>query len=582
MNIRYFASEKILSLLCVSLFFPWIALAQQQEIGWILAPDYESVSIDTSSVIRVKMNGVWGLFGYDGKAVMAPKYDRIGEFSEGYAPFEQDGKIGFVDTLGKEVIAPRYIPENQDSLDMVFDNPIVKYQVNVFRDGAVVVNDGGVYRLIGKTGEPLMGDDIRIDRRSGNVFIIKRHSMYGLAGLHGEVLVEPKYARIEEILPGQLFSFFIMGSWGLFNEFGERISQTRFVDVQPFTGHGNAMVRVWYEDGKQALLDKDGNVIFKPQYQSVIPMDIPGFYMVEQQGVAGVARQDGTPVVPLDYKKIRTLAGADTLFIAQKDYHYTVFDAQGNIHYSGTDRVMVDMTPAGDLVAWFEGACGIMNADGEWILDPLYEEIYLVLDRVAAVKQKDGFGAINIQTKETVLPCRFKRVKSPKNGKYFAFFDAKDSSVLCTQDGKLLYFTPTDEVDVFENYVDFKRKKKQGRLYVDGAYIAPEYNSLITLDEEHVAVQTAKGWQYMNKNTRKLLSSLYFSSVSFFAGGYTVAVNEGKVQFLDTNLNPIFTLCQDCRNLTLSFLEIAMARMRKANYAVVTVDKKQGVLNLKR
>ena len=582
MNVRKLCRMKLLFILCVSLLFSWRAHAQQQEIGWILPPDYESVAIDESSVIRVKMNGVWGLFGYDGKAVMMPRYDEIGKFVEGYAPFEQDNKIGFLDTLGNVVIPARYTPEDPDSIDMIFDNPLVKYKVNTFQGGAVVVNDGGIYRLIGKTGENLLEEDIRIEKRSGDVLIIKRHSMYGLSGLHGEILVEPRYARIDEILPGELFSFFVMGTWGLFNELGERVSQTRFLDVQPFTGYGNLLARVWYEDGKQALTDKDGKILFEPQYQSVLPMDVPGFYMVEQQGYTGVARKDGTTVVPLEYKKIRVLAGRDTLFVAQKDYHYTLFDAQGKTRYSGADRVIVDMTPAGDLVAWSEGYCGIMNADGAWVLEPQYEEIYLVLGHVAAVKHKGRFGTVDTKTKEILVPFNFKRVKSPKKGNYFAFFDGKDSSVLCTQEGKLVRFMPTEELDVFDKYVVFTHKKNKGRQYVDGTYIAPEYSSVIVFEERHVAVETPKGWQYIDKNTQKPLSSDYFSSVSSFANGYTVVMKGDEIQFLDENLRVIFTLCRDCSNSISALLGIAMARMKNEEYVVVTIGQKQGVLRLKR
>lgn len=582
MNVRKPCYIQLFLTLCMSLLFSWQARAQQREIGWILPPDYEAAAIDESSVIRAKIDGKWGLFDYDGKVVMAPRYEEIGKFVEGYAPFIQDNKIGFLDTLGNVVLPARYAPEDPDSMDMVFDNPSVKYHVNAFQGGAVVVNDNGVYRLIGKTGENLLDNDIRIEKRSGDVLIIRRHSMYGLAGLHGEILVEPRYARIDEILPGELFSFFVMGSLGLFNELGESISERRFLDVQAYTGYGNSLARVWYEDGKQALLDKDGNMLFEPLYQSVLPMEVPGFYVVEQQGYVGVARGDGTMVVPLEYKKIRPLAGPDTLFVAQKDYHYTVFDAQGKIHYSGTDRVIVDMAPSGDLITWSEGFCGVMNADGAWVLEPQYEEIYLVLGHVVAAKHKGRFGAVDMKTKEILVPFNFKRVKSPEEGNYFAFFDAKDSSVLCTQDGNMVRFMPTKEVEVFDKYAVFTYKKNKGRQYVDGTYITPEYSSVITFDERYMAVQTSKGWQYIDRKTKKPIIPAYFSSASYFANGYTVAMNEGKIQFLDENLHVIFTLCRDCNSAISALLEITMARMKNQDYSVVTIDKKQGVLNLKR
>lgn len=53
-------------------------------------------------------NGRWGFKDEDGEEVIAPKYDKVGNFWDGMAQVRLNGKYGFVDKMGREVIAPKY------------------------------------------------------------------------------------------------------------------------------------------------------------------------------------------------------------------------------------------------------------------------------------------------------------------------------------------------------------------------------------------------------------------------------------------------------------------------------------------
>ncbi|ECH5021687.1 WG repeat-containing protein, partial [Campylobacter coli] len=50
----------------------------------------------------------WGFIDKSGKIVIEPKFDGVGNFSEGLAGVELNGKWGFIDKSGKIVIEPKF------------------------------------------------------------------------------------------------------------------------------------------------------------------------------------------------------------------------------------------------------------------------------------------------------------------------------------------------------------------------------------------------------------------------------------------------------------------------------------------
>ncbi|HVZ98378.1 MAG TPA: WG repeat-containing protein [Chitinophagaceae bacterium] len=58
--------------------------------------------------ILLKDENKWGLIDKAGKELVPPKYDEIGDFSEGMAAVKLNDKYGYIDTTGKEVIQCKY------------------------------------------------------------------------------------------------------------------------------------------------------------------------------------------------------------------------------------------------------------------------------------------------------------------------------------------------------------------------------------------------------------------------------------------------------------------------------------------
>lgn len=99
------------------------------------------------ALLRVVRGGKWGFVDASGAVVIAPRFDRAGEFSEGLAPV-QEGKVqGYVDAAGAVVLVPGFTPAG----------PVHRR----FSDGLAVVRVGTEYAYIDRSGR------LAFDRRFG-------------------------------------------------------------------------------------------------------------------------------------------------------------------------------------------------------------------------------------------------------------------------------------------------------------------------------------------------------------------------------------------------------------------------------
>ncbi len=61
-----------------------------------------------TALLPIRIADAWGFINGSGQIVIAPTFERVGNFSEGLARFRKNGKWGFMDMKGKEVIPPVY------------------------------------------------------------------------------------------------------------------------------------------------------------------------------------------------------------------------------------------------------------------------------------------------------------------------------------------------------------------------------------------------------------------------------------------------------------------------------------------
>jgi hypothetical protein len=111
-----------------------------------------------SRLLRVVREGKWGFIDPSGAVVIAPRFDRADDFSEGLAAVQDGRTQGYVDASGKLVLVPAYPPAGPTHRPFV--------------DGRAVVRVGTAYGYIDRTGKLVLQGYARAEDFSGGLAVV--------------------------------------------------------------------------------------------------------------------------------------------------------------------------------------------------------------------------------------------------------------------------------------------------------------------------------------------------------------------------------------------------------------------------
>jgi hypothetical protein len=146
---------------------------------------YTPTEQTTSHLTAIKSEGKIGFMDGYGNTVIHPKYDRVEDFSEGYAPVSLNKKWGFIDINGKEVVSLKYD------------------DVGYFSEGRakVVLNQKwGFIDINGKEVVPLKYDDVR--GFSEGLARVLLNEKWGFIDINGKVIIPLIYNKVEDFSDG--------------------------------------------------------------------------------------------------------------------------------------------------------------------------------------------------------------------------------------------------------------------------------------------------------------------------------------------------------------------------------------------
>jgi hypothetical protein len=151
-----------------------------------------------SVTVRVKLNGKWvekmGFINTKGQFVIPPKFDSVGNFSEGLAMASIESKQGYIDQNGKWVIPPQY--KNGFALANEFHEGFARIDVKTSPNNYHI-------DLIDKTGKTLKLPEVKnIGQVSEGLFTFEQNNLVGIMNLEGEVIVKPQFSYVEEFHGG--------------------------------------------------------------------------------------------------------------------------------------------------------------------------------------------------------------------------------------------------------------------------------------------------------------------------------------------------------------------------------------------
>ena len=287
---------------------------------------------------------------------------------------------------------------------------------------------------------------------------VQQGSKWGVIDAKGNYVVEPLFDRLESFAAG-LITVWQGGKCGVIDAKGNYVVEPLFDRLEPFaaglttvwqggqwefnpdTPSAEVWVAVWQGD-KWGLIDAQGNYVVKPQFDRITRLAfvlseglvaVGGWARVETRYFWGIIKDDthrklwgiidaqGNYVFKPQFTEIRRLAEGWTAVRLLRLYQSRnpwwlgfevgTVDEQGDsiVEFVAEDPGIVWEVWEGSrrwARRWGEGPrqWGIIDAQGNYIFEPQFDEIGAFADGFAVVKQDGKWGVIDMKGHYVVEP----------------------------------------------------------------------------------------------------------------------------------------------------------------------------------
>lgn len=393
----------------------------------------------------VKDNNMWGYADDEGNVVITGQFHIAYEFSsQDYAVAMKDGYYGVIDKKGQTVIpfeyhnmlyggtyeANKYIVvtkyrkrgvinlNNEIVIPIEYDH-IFQYGPNIFR-----VRLGGKYGLINDKGEvvvPIVYDSLERMGSDSGIFRLAFENKYGLVNINGKEtgLI---YDYIERTCD-KLIRVQFGGKWGFINQIFEEVIPAIYE-------------RAWDFEDNFALVKEDGEWYYlfymseeEKQKQKEEMKEHSWLYKLSTKIFNSFNTYDKISVK--EQINNRSLLGEHSShFVRSKNGTLYVDDYIASCKESARVPIEIDNVEYFDDDGYAEvrkdGKYGLINADGEFVIPCMYDELRRLNNvQHAAVRMNGKWGAVDLHNNTLIEFV------------YDDAFDSKDNCVAVVKDGKM-------------------------------------------------------------------------------------------------------------------------------------------------
>ena len=409
----------------------------------------------------IKVDKKWGLMDANGKIVLAPDYNAIGEFKQyGYAVMQRNGGVGMLNSQGKEIVPPIY--DDLKTLDSTLISVMKNGHWQVINlQGKTVLEPGygqvkvldkrflafsrnhrwGVVDVQGKiVAEPAF-DNIELFKK--DYFLTKRESDFGLLATNGTEILAPKASEIS-IYNQNLFFYKThkKDRWGAVNRNGLLVIANNFKTFSKvsdnflklvsdhkaflFSTYSNQILtqgeyETYYPFSDEyviakkqrllGLIDECGTVNLRPRY-SEIQAYADGLFRVNLNGRWGVVDENDEVVIGFDYDYIAPMK--DNYCVVIQNKRLGVANYLGKVVVpTKFDKIELE---SGRAKAYLKGALEVFNFDSEGELMNVNQfENFFVL-KIGKSSEIDRFRRFN--TENQYILENFEWFYSPMHDKW--------------------------------------------------------------------------------------------------------------------------------------------------------------------
>lgn len=228
-------------------------------LGQTISKYYDEINELSNSVYVVKLNNRYGALNHFGQIIISPKYEKLGDFKNGFAYYVENGYYGFVSLSGEAYKAE--------------------------------------FEWISDFNEDYIA-------------IVRQNNKYGLINASGTILLEPFYEQIIEAKNG-VYIVVQNGNYGFFSSEGCFFTPItyEYLREKPADFYTNGKLFKLLKQGKQAFVNPNGHVEINFGVYDEINFASENLIRVKKKGKYGFLDRKLAIAIPLKYESAQDFLG---------------------------------------------------------------------------------------------------------------------------------------------------------------------------------------------------------------------------------------------------------------------------------
>ncbi|MBX9850876.1 MAG: WG repeat-containing protein, partial [Cytophagaceae bacterium] len=452
-NFRYTGKNKII----VQKDGKWGIINDKGEV--LLPCNYRGIQTSSERKYYVWKLTSWTVKNNNNEIIANLQFDSLRYIGEGLYRFSMIGKKGIVDAKGNIIVGTAY-------------EEISNYRYGLSK---VKKDNYGVINSQAKVIIPFEYDDVLIDELFIRVKTIAHtenglQEKWGLYDHKGNILIKPKYAKLNSYSEGLIAAQREDGTWGYIDENGNTEIIFRYSFVENFE-KGVAKVSIPYSVIKKdlyAIIDKKGEYVISPgdydfykvglikidkgKASMVIPKEKYSAYesvnnkyiRVFLNDKSGIIDADGREIIPPVYDKVSN-PSEQGIFIVEKDFKYGIIDNNGTIIFKLSNRYeRIFGFKGGFSKILLRGKYGFIDKHGDIYISAQYPEAGDMSDSMVNVIIRDKWGFLDYRETLKVQPY-YEEVSPFKRG--IALVKENGKWNIINKEGKKLHKNDLDKIE---------------------------------------------------------------------------------------------------------------------------------------
>lgn len=444
------------------------------------------------TVLKYKLNGLYGLIDFNGKKITENIYNSITniDYKEGNLKVEQNGQFGVINIKGTTILKAEY-----DSIisDGYYDEE-TKYE-----------NAGFVLRV-----------------KTDNGY------RFGYANRKGKIILETLYNEINRITEIEGKDVYLItsnnGRYGLMKN-GKEVLKNEYTDLS-FDINNHLLIA--QKDKIYGVVNLEGKNIIPIDYDNII---IGGKYIDAQKGediLIFNAKGENISTEIISYNKVND----DYAIIIDKNNNYNIVDNKDNKKLR-ENYTYIENVKDNYFIVTQNGKAGIIDGEGKIVIELKYDAIQKI--ESTNVLQAIQENRIDIIDEEMKAHSGIEKALMSKKENYIKLYSENDIKYYNLSGKEVTY------QELFPNNVIYASKKndKWGLVDKDGNIVANYQYDMVTEQNGNVAGVKKDGkWKIVDtegKITSNKEYTISWLDVTFLGNYYKTNNQVGNIVYSGTN-----------------------------------------------